>query len=42
MGGPSVDLYPAPAGEIDALNERVYQTVNDSPYRVAGATTEPD
>ena len=39
----SVDLYPEPLrAEIDALNERVYQTVNDGPYRVAGAATEAD
>ena len=38
--GESVDLYPAALRtEIDALNERVYETVNDGPYRVAGATT---
>jgi len=38
---PSVDLYPADLRpDIDALNERVYETVNDGPYRVAGATTE--
>ena len=42
-GDPSVDLYPAALrGEIDALNERVYETVNDGTYRVAGATTEQD
>ncbi len=40
---PSVDLYPAALrAEIDALNERVYETVNDGTYRVAGATTEQD
>jgi glutathionyl-hydroquinone reductase len=40
-GDASVDLYPeALRPDIDALNERVYQTVNDGPYRVAGATTE--
>src|SRR6266496_319539 len=38
---PSADLYPAALrAEIDALNERVYETVNDGTYRVAGATTE--
>jgi glutathionyl-hydroquinone reductase len=37
---PSPDLYPEPLrAEIDALNERVYTTVNNGPYRVAGATT---
>ena len=42
-GDPSVDLYPAALrGEIDALNERVYETVNDGTYRVAGATTQQD
>ncbi len=40
---PAVDLYPAARrAEIDALNERVYETVNDGTYRVAGATTERD
>jgi putative glutathione S-transferase len=39
----SVDLYPEPLrAEIDALNVHVYQTVNDGPYRVAGAATEAD
>jgi glutathionyl-hydroquinone reductase len=39
----SADLYPAALrAEIDALNERVYETVNDGTYRVAGATTEQD
>ena len=39
----SVDLYPEPLRpEIDALNSRVYQTVNDGPYRVAGAATQAD
>jgi putative glutathione S-transferase len=39
----SADLYPAALRPgIDALNERVYQTVNDGPYRVAGATTEQE
>ena len=40
--GPA-DLYPEPLRpEIDALNSRVYQTVNDGPYRVAGAATQAD
>ena len=40
---PSVDLYPvALRGRIDELNERVYETVNNAPYRIAGATTEPE
>jgi glutathionyl-hydroquinone reductase len=39
----SVELYPEPLrAEIDELNERVYQTVNDGPYRVAGAATQAD
>ena len=39
----SPDLYPPDlrAG-IDAMNERVYETVNNGTYRVAGATTEPE
>jgi putative glutathione S-transferase len=42
-GDESVALYPGPLrADIDALNERVYQTVNDGPYRVAGATNERD
>jgi glutathionyl-hydroquinone reductase len=42
-GRPSPDLYPAGLrAEIDALNERVYETVNNGTYRVAGATTEPE
>jgi glutathionyl-hydroquinone reductase len=37
------DLYPEPLRpEIDALNERVYGTVNNGPYRVAGAATQQD
>jgi glutathione S-transferase/putative glutathione S-transferase len=40
---PGLDLYPvALRGEIDALNERIYQTVNNGTYNVAGATTEAD
>jgi glutathione S-transferase/putative glutathione S-transferase len=40
---PSPDLYPAPLrNEIDALNERVYTSVNNGPYRVAGATVQED
>src|SRR5580693_4943096 len=39
----SPDLYPQPLrAEIDALNERVYQYVNNGPYRVAGATSRED
>ena len=38
-----VELYPVPLrAEIDALNERVYQTVNNGTYNVAGATTQSD
>jgi len=38
-----VDLYQAALrAEIDALNERVYQTVNNGTYQVAGATTQAD
>jgi glutathionyl-hydroquinone reductase len=41
--GTSADLYPpALRAGIDALNERVYETVNNGTYRVAGATTERD
>jgi glutathionyl-hydroquinone reductase len=37
------ELYPLNLRpEIDALNDRVYRTVNDGPYRVAGSTTERD
>ena len=40
---PALDLYPmALRAEINALNERVYQTVNNGTYLVAGATTEED
>ncbi|MBO0786263.1 MAG: glutathione S-transferase C-terminal domain-containing protein [Actinobacteria bacterium] len=39
----SVELYPQRLrGEIDALNERVYEAVNNGPYRVAGATTQQE
>jgi glutathione S-transferase/putative glutathione S-transferase len=42
-GEESVDLYPADLrDDIDVLNERVYESVNDGTYRVAGATTEQD
>ena len=41
--GSPVDLYPQPLrAEIDALNERVYERVNNAPYLVAGATTEAE
>ncbi len=37
------DLYPpALRADIDALNDRVYETVNNGTYRVAGATTEKE
>jgi putative glutathione S-transferase len=40
---PSPELYPQPLrSEIDALNERIYTTVNNGPYRVAGATNKQD
>ncbi len=40
-GDPSVDLYPEPLrGEIDAINERVYETVNNGVYRAGFATTQ--
>ncbi len=42
-GTPSPDLYPSDLrADIDAMNERVYETVNNGTYRVAGATTEPE
>lgn len=38
-----LDLYPeALREEIDALNQKIYQTVNNGTYRVAGAPTEPE
>ena len=37
-----LDLYPEPLrGAIDALNERVYQTVNDGVYQAGFATSQP-
>mgnify|MGYP001103518020 FL=1 len=40
-GDPSVDLYPADLrAEIDALNARIYETVNDGVYRAGFATTQ--
>jgi putative glutathione S-transferase len=40
---PSADLYPQPLrGQIDALNDLVYQHVNNGPYLVAGATSQDD
>ncbi len=39
----SAELYPQRLRrEIDALNEQVYQHVNNGPYLVAGATTRDD
>ena len=41
--GQSVHLYPqALRGEIDSLNAQVYETVNNGPYRVAGAASRED
>ncbi|MCW2920077.1 MAG: glutathione S-transferase [Actinomycetia bacterium] len=41
--GNELVLYPeALRPEIDALNEQVYETVNNGTYRVAGATTRED
>jgi glutathionyl-hydroquinone reductase len=40
---PRVHLYPAALrGEIDSLNAQVYETVNNGPYRVAGAASRED
>ena len=40
-GDPSVDLYPAELrDEIDALNERIYEHVNNGVYRAGFATTQ--
>ncbi len=41
LGGDTHDHYPeALRGEIDALNERIYETVNDGVYRCGFATTQ--
>lgn len=38
---PEVDLYPEPLrAEIDALNERIYETVNNGVYQSGFATTQ--
>lgn len=38
---PELDLYPEPLrAEIDALNERIYETVNNGVYRAGFATTQ--
>jgi putative glutathione S-transferase len=40
-GDASVDLYPEPLrAEIDAVNARVYETVNNGVYRAGFATTQ--
>ncbi|MCW2951731.1 MAG: Glutathione transferase [Conexibacter sp.] len=40
-GDPSIDLYPAAdRGEIDALNARVYDTVNNGVYKAGFATRQ--
>ena len=40
-GDPSVDLYPAPLRrEINAINDRVYPSVNNGVYRAGFATTQ--
>ena len=40
-GDASVDLYPEPLrAEIDAINERVYETINNGVYRAGFATTQ--
>jgi glutathione S-transferase/putative glutathione S-transferase len=42
-GDPSIDLYPPELrAEIDAINDHLYETVNDAPYRIAGAVSEQD
>ena len=42
-GDAALDLYPEELRpEIDALNEFIYEAVNDRPYRTAGAVTEED
>jgi glutathionyl-hydroquinone reductase len=41
LGYPGPDLYPREfRGEIDELNERLYQTVNDGVYRAGFATSQ--
>jgi putative glutathione S-transferase len=41
LGAESGDYYPAPLRQrIDALNERIYETVNDGVYKAGFATTQ--
>lgn len=41
LTGNELDFYPAPLrGEIDALNERIYPTVNNGVYRAGFATSQ--
>lgn len=41
LGARTLDFYPlALRAEIDALNERIYETVNDGVYRAGFATTQ--
>jgi putative glutathione S-transferase len=41
FGDASLDLYPRPLrSEIDALNERIYEQVNNGVYRAGFATTQ--
>ncbi len=41
LGDASLDLYPQPLrAEIDALNELLYETVNDGVYRAGFATSQ--
>jgi putative glutathione S-transferase len=41
FGDPRLDLYPEPLrGEIDALNETIYEAVNDGVYRAGFATAQ--
>ncbi|HLZ09000.1 MAG TPA: glutathione S-transferase C-terminal domain-containing protein, partial [Chloroflexota bacterium] len=42
-GDASIDLYPPELrAEIDAMNEYLFENINDGPYRVAGTMTEQD
>jgi putative glutathione S-transferase len=43
LGDSAVDLYPADAREeIDAINERVYETVNNGVYAAGFARSQPE